>query len=140
MAYTVHGLRTIYDRTSGYCHLCQKKLAFSNYGKAGSRATWEVDHSRAQSNGGTHRLNNLFAACISCNRGKGAQTTRIVRTRNGYTKAPSSKSARRIAKRWNAVGGAVLGAIPGALFGPFGLALGALIGGKLGYDGNPDRN
>ena len=140
MSYTNQELRYIYDRTSGKCHLCQKKRAFTNYVIRGARGSWEVEHSRAQANGGTHRLNNLYAACISCNRGKGARSTRSVRTRNGYTKAPLSKTARSGAKSTNAVGGALLGGLAGTILGPWGAVAGAALGAKLGYDSNPDHD
>jgi hypothetical protein len=140
MQYTKEDLRYIYDRTSGYCHLCQKKRALKNYAKSGAKGAWEVEHSQAQALGGTHRLNNLYAACIPCNRGKGVRSTRSARAGNGYTKAPLSKAARSSAKGWNAVGGAVLCAFPGALLGPWGIAIGAALGAKLGYDSNPDHD
>jgi 5-methylcytosine-specific restriction endonuclease McrA len=57
------------------------KLAFTNYGKRGARAAWEVDHSRAKANGGTDHLNNLMPACIPCNREKGTLTSRAMKNR-----------------------------------------------------------
>jgi hypothetical protein len=131
-------LRLIYNRTSGRCHLCRKKLAFTNYGLINARAAWEVDHSRARGLGGTDRLSNLRAACISCNRAKGMGATRTFRARFGYSSAPLSATARRTAKRWNAVVGAILGAVPGAVFGPIGVAIGAAVGAKLAHDEDPD--
>jgi HNH endonuclease len=141
MTFTNAELRWIYDRTTGYCHLCQKKRAFTNYGRPGRKGAWEVEHSRAQAHGGTHRLNNLYAACIPCNREKGVRSTKSVRTQNGYTKAPLSRVARTTARSGNALGGALLGALPGAAFlGPAGFLVGALVGAALGYDSNPDRD
>ena len=35
--------RAIFDRTDGRCHLCEKNLALSNYGRLGARGAWEVD-------------------------------------------------------------------------------------------------
>lgn len=32
-------LRKIYDKTDGYCHICHKKLAFSNHGITGAKGT-----------------------------------------------------------------------------------------------------
>lgn len=140
MTYTDEELAYIYARTSGRCHLCQKKRAFRNYGVPSARGSWEVEHSRAQAHSGTHRLNNLYVACIPCNRGKGVRSTRSVRAGNGYKKAPLSKEARATAKSRNAIDGAVLGALPGAaFFGPAGFVVGALLGAALGYDSNPDR-
>lgn len=100
-------LSAIYDRTSGYCHICRKKLAFSNYACSGERGAWEVEHSVPRAAGGTDRLNNLFAACIDCNRSKGACSTRSCRgqgTRPGthvgvraerLTQSPSSMRSQR---------------------------------------------
>jgi hypothetical protein len=83
------------------------------------RGAWEIEHSIPRACGGSDRMNNLYAACISCNRAKGARTTRSMRLRRGLTRAPMSANARTAAKRWNAFGGSLLGAIPGViLLGP----------------------
>ena len=106
-------LNLIYDRTSGYCHLCRKRLAFKNYGFHGTRGAWEVEHSNPQANGGTHRLNNLYPACTRCNRSKGAASTRSIRSKNGWVRAPLSLTKRTSARAENAflvaTGGAILG-------------------------------
>lgn len=70
MPYTDGRLRQIYDKNAGYCWYCGKKLAWRNYGVAGARGAWEVDHGRPRSRGGTEHLNNLHPACIPCNRAK----------------------------------------------------------------------
>lgn len=140
MQFTNEDLRYIYDRTSGKCHLCHTKRAFTNYGRFGKRGSWEVEHSNAQANGGTHRLNNLYVACIPCNRSKGAKSTRSTRTGNGYTKAPLSRAARANAKSENALGAGAVGALVGARFGIPGLLIGAVVGAILGYDTNPDQS
>ena len=62
------------DRTSGYCHICHRKLAFTKYGIVGAKGACEVEHSRPQALGGTHHSNNKYAACISCNREKSLAT------------------------------------------------------------------
>ncbi|HZW06078.1 MAG TPA: HNH endonuclease, partial [Phycisphaerales bacterium] len=67
MAWTREQLTAIYDRTSGYCHLCGKKLALTNYAAHGHKGAWEVEHSVPRACGGSDRLNNLYAAHISCN-------------------------------------------------------------------------
>src|SRR6185295_775084 len=95
-------LRAIYDRTTGKCHLCGKQLSVTNYGRFGEKGSWEVEHSNARARGGTDRLNNLYAACISCNRSKGAVTTRAARAREGRTHAPLSREKRKMARRENA--------------------------------------
>jgi hypothetical protein len=55
-------LNRIYDKTDGYCHICHKKLSFSNYACCGAKGAWEIDHSNAKINGGSNHLNNLFPA------------------------------------------------------------------------------
>lgn len=132
-------LNSIYDRTSGKCHLCHKKFAFRNYGFHGARGSWEVEHSRPQSRGGTHHPNNLFAACISCNRSKGAKSTRSMRAANGRSRAPLSVAKRRSAQAENALLGASSGALLGGKFaGPVGALVGGIIGAVLGHDSNAD--
>lgn len=139
MGWTPEKLRRVYDRTSGKCHLCHKKVAFKNYGQHGSRGAWEVDHSRARANGGSDHGNNLYAACTSCNRSKQAGSTKTARARNGKTRAPLSVEQRKAARHWNTVGGAVLGLAAGALFGPLPALIGAVGGAHLGSKANPDK-
>ncbi len=64
----------VYDKTGGYCRYCEKKIARINYGNPYGRATWEIDHSIPLSRGGTDHRNNLFPACVPCNREKGTMT------------------------------------------------------------------
>ena len=90
--YTGTRLNDIYDRTNGQCHICYKKVSWSNYGTLGTKGAWEVDHSNPRANGGSDRLSNLYAACISCNRSKGSKNTRSQRAGNGFTSAPDSKN------------------------------------------------
>ena len=52
-----HDLNAIYDRTSGYCQICHRKVYFNNYGVLGARGAWEIEHSRPQALGGTHHGN-----------------------------------------------------------------------------------
>ena len=84
-------LDRIFHRTDGQCHICRKRLSFSNYGLVGKRGAWEVEHSRPRSKGGTNHRNNLYTACISCNRSKGNGTTASARAANGYRTAPLSE-------------------------------------------------
>jgi 5-methylcytosine-specific restriction endonuclease McrA len=140
MRFSKKELRDIYDRTSGRCHLCHSRRAIRNYGKFGAKGAWEVEHSRAQAIGGTHRFNNLYVACISCNRSKGAKPTRSVRARYGLARAPLSKQARQAARAENAVGAGALGVLLGVPFGPVGMWIGAALGATLGYDENPDHS
>ena len=140
MKFSNDRLNDIYDRTSGYCHICRKKLAFKNYAAFGAHGAWEIEHSTPQAKGGTHRLNNLYAACISCNRSKGKASTRSARGTHGETAAPLSVSKRRSARSANAMvgagGGALLG---GGLAGPPGAIVGAVLGAILGHKKNPDK-
>lgn len=138
MRYTNNQLNDIYDRTTGYCHICRKKLAFINYGRVGSRGAWEVEHSRAKAHGGTDRGNNLYPACISCNRSKGEGNTRTARKQHGHTRAPLSKEKRKNEKIKNAVAGGGLGAIIGSVFGPVGTIAGSIIGASVAHKKNPD--
>ena len=139
MAYTDERLNRIYDRTNGYCHICHKKLSFVNYAQYGWRGAWEVDHSKPKAKGGTDHGNNLFPACIPCNRSKRAGSTRAARGRNGQSRAPYSRAKMNGKRRNNQLGGAITGGIIGARLGPVGLVLGALIGAVLGDQHTPRK-
>lgn len=139
MAYDKITLRKIYDRTTGYCHICKKKLSFKNYKKIDKKSPWEVEHSRPRSKGGSHHLNNLYASCISCNRKKGTFTSRTARSWNNRRKAPLSKVKRKEAKYTNAMLGGIAGLRIGLYVNPLVGLVGAAIGGKIGYDVDPDR-
>jgi len=133
-------LNAIYDRTSGKCHLCHKKLAWSNYGKPRKRAPWHVDHSVPLARRGADDLRNTYAACISCNCSKQDGTNRSLRSSNGVKRAPLSVAKRREARIWNGAGGAGVGAlIGGALGGRAGAWIGGAIGAALGVNANPDK-
>lgn len=139
MAFTTDQLNKIFARTSGRCHICHKKLAFKNYGIFGARAPWEVEHSLPQVKGGTHHLNNLYPACITCNRSKGDSSTVSVRAKNGKSTAPLSVDKRKSEKSQNAFAGGALGFLVGAVAGPVGMIVCAALGAKLGYSQNPDK-
>lgn len=144
MAYDKETLRTIYNRTSGYCHLCRKKLSFTNYGRAGEKGAWHVEHSIPQAKGGTDHGNNLYAACIDCNLEKGTHTTQTARAWNDRSRAPLSRKKRSEARTNNAIAGGIIGGvIGGALLGlielgPVGALIGAAIGAKAGHSIKPD--
>jgi 5-methylcytosine-specific restriction endonuclease McrA len=138
MFYDERMLRRIYDRTSGKCHLCGRKLAHSNYAQFGRKGAWEVEHSCTRAYGGSDHLNNLFAAHITCNRQKGCVTTRTARRWNGRKRAPLSKGHRRNARRSNAVAGAFIGALIGICAGPRAAFIGAAIGAALAHGQNTD--
>ena len=138
MAFGDTTLRKIYDRTSGKCHLCHKKLSFTNYGRDSAKGAWEVEHSIARANGGTDHLNNLVAVCIACNRSKGTYTTRTARSWNGHTKAPMSKQRKSQARRKNALAGAAVGTIIGLTVSPVAALCGMTIGALLGHGADPE--
>ena len=139
MAYSDEKLTRIYDRTSGYCHICHKKLSFGNYARYGERGAWEVEHSKPKAHGGTNHGNNLFAACISCNRSKRAGSTRAARSRNGQSRAPYSRSKVNGKRYNNQLGGAITGGIIGSRFGPGGTVVGALLGALVGDKSTPKK-
>src|ERR1035437_3739735 len=99
----------VIDKTGGRCHICRRPLAWSNYGRHGSRGAWEVDHSIALANGGTNRLNNLYPACTSCNRSKGKGSTRRSRAQYGHRRAPMSLEAQDAARANNMIVGGIFG-------------------------------
>jgi hypothetical protein len=121
-------LLRIFNKTDGRCHLSGRRLSFKNYGKAGRRGAWEVDHSRAQTNGGSHHLNNLYPASITANRSKQARSTRSARGDWGQTRAPLSKAAQERKSEANGWKFMAAGALLGLRFGP----VGALFGGVAG--------
>ncbi len=133
-------LTAIFDRTDGHCHLCHRKLAFSDYGHFERRGGWEIEHSNPKCNGGTDRLSNLYAAHIFCNRSKGSGSTRSCRRANGVRHAPLSvekKEEIRSNNRWGwGVGGAGLGAL---VFGPGGALILGLLGACIGDSIEPTR-
>lgn len=128
-------LERIYRRTDGRCHICRKQLCFGNYGTLGKRGSWEIEHSRPRSRGGTDHLNNLYVACISCNRSKGNGTTASARAANGYRKAPLSKE-KKTSNAWT--GGAV--GVLAFLFvpPPLRLAAAVVVGAIVGNSYEPD--
>lgn len=131
--------KQIYSKTDGYCHLCHKKLLLKNYSISGVKGGWQVEHSRAKANGGTDHLNNLFAACISCNLTKGTKRSKTIRSRNGVTRAPYSKAKKESIKVTNTLTGAATGFIAGSPFGPFGMAIGGAIGAMIGNSNSPKK-
>ncbi len=141
MAFSETKRRQIYQRTDGKCHLCHKKLAFKNYGVFDARGAWEIEHSKAQANGGTHHLNNLYAACISCNRSKGAGSTQSARSRNGVSRAPYSKAKKERITRKNALIGTLAGMAVGTVFGtPAAILLCGTAGGLIGNNVDPESS
>jgi hypothetical protein len=140
MGLNTEQLDRIYRRTSGYCHLCHSTLARKNYGKPGQRGAWEVEHSVPRSKGGTDHPNNLYPACVGCNREKSNGSTRMARSWNGKARAPLCPEKRKQAKTEKGLIGAACGGVFGfALAGPVGASVGALVVGHLAAFENPDN-
>lgn len=140
LIYNTATLRKIFDRTSGKCHICGKKLAFSNYGKPGTRGAWEVEHSNPKVKGGSDHGNNLYAAHTSCNRSKRGGSTRSARAQHGRTRAPLSVVNTEKTRMKNTAAGAGVGlAIGAAIGGPPGALIGSGIGAFIGHSANPDQ-
>jgi len=139
MAYSDEQLERIYDRTSGYCHICHKKLSFVNYAQYGRRGAWEVDHSKPKAHGGTSHGNNLYPACISCNRSKRAGSSLSARNRNGQRRAPYSRAKVRAKRNDNQLAGGITGGIIGSRLGPGGALVGALLGAWFGDKNTPKK-
>ncbi|MBI5425752.1 MAG: HNH endonuclease [Opitutae bacterium] len=139
MTYTESDLERIFARTNGCCHLCHARLAYVNYGLAGRRGGWEVEHSVPRAKGGSDHGNNLFAAHITCNRRKGALTSRTVRAWSGKTRAPHSAKKLQRLRHENGVAGAVLLGVFGLATGPIGAALCAGAGYAVGQAVSPKK-
>lgn len=139
MGFSVEKRQVAYDRTDGHCHICRKKLTFKNYGVLNARGSWEIEHSKPRSKGGTDHGNNLYVACISCNRSKNNGSTSTARAKNGFKAAPYSREKKI---RNAAAGAGVFGAIAWLLVPPqikLPLAIAsAVVGGSLGYDEEPE--
>jgi 5-methylcytosine-specific restriction endonuclease McrA len=129
----------IYTRTNGYCHICHRKLSFTNYGVNGAKGAWHIEHSIPKAKGGSDHLNNLFAACIICNHEKGTKHTQTIRRRNGITRAPYSKAKKEKIKEENTLMGMIGGGLLGTVFGPGGVIVCTILGGLFGEDLSPKR-
>ncbi len=133
-------LKKIYQKTDGYCHLCHKKLSFSNYGLHRTKGGWHIEHSVAKANGGSDHLNNLYPACITCNIDKSTKHTKTIRKSNGVSRAPYSKAKKDAIRNDNTAGGVLLGGGVGfAIGGPIGAFIGSMIGGALGNNNSPKK-
>jgi 5-methylcytosine-specific restriction endonuclease McrA len=132
-------LRWVFDRTSGKCHICHRLLRFESYGKINTEGAWEIDHSVPRAKGGSDHLNNLFAACISCNRSKQQLSSRAARRRAGKKRSPLNREQRKKAVAENVVLGGTIGSIvlPALLQGLNPLA-GLLLGAAAGASRDPD--
>lgn len=132
-------IKIIYSKTDGCCHLCHRKLSFTNYGIRGAKGGWHIEHSKAKANGGSDHLNNLFPACIDCNIEKGTNYTRTIRSRNGQTRAPYNQQKKQKIKDENTIIGMIGGGLLGSLLGPGGVVVCSILGGIFGEDLSPKR-
>src|SRR5690606_3199367 len=107
-----------------------------NYGIVGLRGAWEIDHSIPISKSGSNHLNNLYPACIPCNRKKGNSSNAIARTPQELGLAPMSKSAKDSKRTKRILTGLAVGAGCGSALGPFGIIVGAGVGALLGSNDN----
>jgi len=138
MKYDIELLRKIYDKTGGRCHICKKQLSFRNWGDPEGKGGWEIDHSVPKSRGGSDHLNNLYPACVGCNREKSATTTRTSRAWHGRTKAPLSKEKEEEARVFYILAGLFIGGVAGSLIVRGLWWLGAIVGGVIGNNLDPN--
>jgi 5-methylcytosine-specific restriction endonuclease McrA len=133
-------LRKIYRKTDGYCHICHRKLSYSNYGILSAKGAWQIEHSIAKANGGSDHLNNLYPACITCNIKKGLKRTKTARALYGNARAPYSKTKKEAIRSDNTAGGALVGGGLGfAVGGPVGGVIGSIVGGIIGNSNSPNK-
>jgi hypothetical protein len=136
--YTNTQLTLIFTKTNGKCHLCYRALTFNSYGDFSSSGCWEVDHSLPKAQGGTDHMNNLYAACISCNRSKQDGSSKDVRSNNGFNRPPRSQSNYQSRKKGNQVAGGIIGGAIGALLGPIGAGIGSALGAWIACSATED--
>lgn len=122
----------VYEKTDGYCHLCNKRVIKKNYGVIGARGAWEIDHSIPVSKGGSNHMNNYQPACISCNRQKGNTSTKSARLSKGLTAVPKSKKYKAELRKKKILVRAGAGATVGMGFGLIGSIIGAVTGALIG--------
>lgn len=100
----------VFEKSNGKCHYCEKALSFYNRDRQG-RGAWEVEHRIARANGGTDHLNNLVAACWTCNVDKGTLTAKTQ-----HRAVTGDRTARSSRRRWRTAGGAMgLGVVAAGL-------------------------
>ena len=127
MSFNWETLARLHEKTDGRCHLCGSDLELVDYSEA-----WEVDHSNPKSLGGTNHLNNLFAACVPCNRGKGNRNSRSFRSVNGLNRAPISRNQRARKQTRNVAMCATGAGLIGRAIHPKGFWPGVFLGSILG--------
>lgn len=140
MAHSGDVLDRVYARTRGRCHICRASMVRKNYGRSGHRGAWEVDHSRPRTRGGSDHLNNLYPACISCNRTKGASSSRTARRMHGHSRSPMSERQAARARANAAFGWGGAAFVAGRILGltPVGLLLTTAFTALLAHSEDPD--
>ncbi len=128
MSFNWETLARVHEKTDGRCHLCGEDMALDDY-----REGWEVDHSNPKSLGGSNHLNNLFAACISCNRGKGNRNSRLVRYKNGLQRSPLSQGERSRNQIRNVALCSTGAGLIGMAIHPKGFWMGVILGSVIGF-------
>jgi len=67
MPFDLETIELVFEKSNGKCHYCGKQLSWQNHGRRDARGGWEIDHLKPRSRGGSDHLNNLVAACWTCN-------------------------------------------------------------------------
>ena len=137
MAKDLPRLKRIFNKTDGRCHICHYRLSFDNHGKTGARGAWHIEHSVPRACGGTDHLNNLYPACIDCNLEKGTASSRTARSSCGNTRAPYSRAKKQKVKDDNTGTGILVGGLFGLVAGPWGVVIGATLGGMIANENSP---
>lgn len=110
-------LQQIYQSTRGYCHRCQRKLAFTGFARAAVRGAWDID------------AGALRPACATCLSGHvprvaGRARPDVRRAARAPLPVPTPTSA--------PVRHTLLGGLLGAFVaGPWGALLGSLLGAEV---------
>ena len=92
----------VYEKSGGECSYCEKEIVLYNRDRA-SRGAWEVEHQVPRAKNGTDHLNNLVAACWTCNLDKGVGSARTHRRT-----VAGERTARTSRRRWRTAGNAMI--------------------------------
>lgn len=138
MPYDERTLDVIYAKTGGDCHCCGQPLKRDQYGQLNASSGWEVDHSKPRKQGGSDHLNNLFPACIPCNRANGARHGRKRRRDRGNRLRPLSQTEKWLRKTGGKTAAATACGLIGLVAGPAGLLIGAMAGAAFADPTPPD--
>lgn len=129
MAFDHDTLSSIYAATSGFCHRCRRKLAFSRFGRDDGRGAWDVDavspHPRATA---------LMPVCLACLQRSPARPARLAPPEPAAP-VPSTSSTPADEGAALSTGALVGGAFGALLGGLWGALLGGLVGATLELNG-----